>query len=38
MQMAMLALLAQQTMPAWGQERRGISRYLKKKALDPLET
>ena len=38
MQMAMLAILAQQTMPAWGAERRGIGLYIKKKALDPLET
>ena len=38
MQFAVLALLAQQTTPAWGTERRGISRYIKKKALDPLET
>lgn len=38
MQMAMLALLAQQTAPAWASERRGVTRYIKKKTLDPLET
>ena len=38
MQIAMVALIAQQSMPAWAAERRGMSRYIKKKALDPLET
>ncbi len=33
-----LALIAQRAYPAGAAERRGIGRYIKKKALDPLVT
>lgn len=38
MQLAGIALIAQQSDSAWAGESRGMSRYVKKKALDPLET
>ena len=38
MQLAGIALIAQQSDSAWADEGRGIRRYVKKKALDPLET
>ena len=38
MQLAGIALIAQQSDSAWADESRGIRRYVKKKALDPLET
>ena len=37
-QLALIGLLAQQYLPALAAERRGMNRYIKKKALDPLET
>ena len=36
--LALIGLIAQQSLPALAAERRGMNRYIKKKALDPLET